>query len=140
MKGEFCAGLLFNEELDRVVLIEKNRPHFMQGYLNAIGGKVESKDSCPRAAQIREFEEETGVYIYNWVNFARLQGSEWEVHFYKTKAPNFVLDKCYSKTDEKVSIYSVKDIITEQYKTLNNVPWLVSMAIYDNSFFDIKEC
>lgn len=56
----YVLGFLFSPDLESVALILKNRPAFLEGKLNGIGGHVE-EDESPMSAVIREFEEETGL-------------------------------------------------------------------------------
>jgi len=58
---------MFSEDLKRVALVEKDRPDFLAGFYNGIGGKAEndidSSDSplFLKNAMVREFEEECGI-------------------------------------------------------------------------------
>lgn len=58
----FVCGFCFDEERERVVLIEKSQPAWQAGRLNGVGGKVEPGESVS-AAMTREFEEEAGVRL-----------------------------------------------------------------------------
>ena len=54
MKKKYVTGFLFNDELDRVVLIHKNRPKWQSGMYNGVGGKIEI------------FETENPMLSNNW--------------------------------------------------------------------------
>jgi 8-oxo-dGTP diphosphatase len=56
----YVAGFLFSEDESKVVLIEKNKPDFLKGLFNPVGGKKENNETSLEA-MIREFKEETGV-------------------------------------------------------------------------------
>lgn len=58
----FVCGFCFDQERDRVVLIQKAQPDWQAGRLNGVGGKVESGESVAQA-MTREFEEEAGVRL-----------------------------------------------------------------------------
>jgi 8-oxo-dGTP diphosphatase len=62
MNPSYCLGFLFSKSLDRVVLIKKNKPDWQAGKLNGIGGKIEGDESSVEA-MVREFAEETGLYV-----------------------------------------------------------------------------
>jgi len=124
----YCAGFLFDPDLTKVVLIEKKRPEWQAGKLNAIGGEIKPGET-PAQAMRREFKEETGVTIgaNNWNCFCILQGRQlkYKVHFYFA-----ISDLCYqckSTTDEQVNIYTLvanfKDGVA-----VANLSWLIPMA------------
>ena len=61
----YVIGFVFNNSKNRVLLIRKEKPEWMRGRWNGIGGKVEEDDQNPLSAMYRESNEETG-HIYNW--------------------------------------------------------------------------
>ena len=67
---KYVLGFVFNESLDKIALIRKNRPAWQKGLLNGIGGKIEA-DELTLDAMTREFEEETSCSIdnYKWFDF-----------------------------------------------------------------------
>lgn len=56
----YSLGLAFSPDADRVLLILKNRPSFLAGRWNGVGGHVEPGET-PSQAMAREFREETGL-------------------------------------------------------------------------------
>lgn len=140
---KYCAGFLFDNEKEHVVLIRKNRPDFMKGKLNAIGGKIEKSDGTTFMSQIREFEEEAGVRIESWENFCCLShnsiNNQWRVEFYKAFVDYSILEQCYSKTDEQVDIYNILDIMCGEHNVMINLPWLIQMALSGATFHEIEE-
>lgn len=52
--------MLFDEPLQNVLLIRKNRPQWQAGKMNGVGGKVEPGET-PQGAAPRELFEETGL-------------------------------------------------------------------------------
>jgi 8-oxo-dGTP pyrophosphatase MutT (NUDIX family) len=85
-----------------VVLMKKKRPDFQSGKLNGVGGKVELGES-PSRAMVREFEEETGVYVprEKWVHFhSEKHPDNALVHFYSTLLAHS--DKVRTRTDEEI--------------------------------------
>lgn len=128
----YCAGLVFSRDLSNILLIQKNRPHYLKGKLNAVGGKVEENES-PLMAMKREFTEETGVADYlNWVSFLRLKDvlHTYEVFFFYAISDQGISD-AKSIIDEPLFIVKTQDIL-EVSSVLNIVPnmmWITSMAL-----------
>jgi 8-oxo-dGTP diphosphatase len=60
LKGDMVVGLAFDLAQDWMLLLRKNRPTWMAGQLNGIGGKINFGESA-EDAMTREFMEETGV-------------------------------------------------------------------------------
>jgi len=80
----YVLGFAFSEDLERVVLIEKNRgPACNIGKLNGIGGKIELGETSPDAME-REFLEETGVLIpyFLWNPRGHFSGPGWQVEVF----------------------------------------------------------
>lgn len=124
MKKYYVAGFLFSNDLSKVVLIRKNKPEWQQGLLNGCGGKIELYDESPTYAMIREFKEEAGIEVKNWVEFCKLTGKEFEVYFFKAVGD---ISKAISMEDEKIEIIDVTNLQNE--KTINNLQWLIPLAL-----------
>lgn len=131
---EYVVGFL-TDPFGNVVLIEKNKPLWQAGLLNGVGGKIE-KDEVPEAAMEREFEEETGLKIKGWLNYALLTSPEADIYVYKAVTSAEELRRVRSTTDEKVYIHSVYDL---PGNVLNNVPWLLAAALYGNESYITAE-
>lgn len=131
MKTQYVVGFLFNTRRDAVVLIEKNKPDWQKGLINGVGGKVES-DEQPFEAMRREFREEAGLDIEDWIHFATLQGPEFEVTCYK--AFTGFIRNAVSQTDEELRFEPVRHCGDPDLKGkyVSNLPWLVQMALDDN--------
>jgi 8-oxo-dGTP diphosphatase len=138
----YVVGFLFDERKQNVALIRKNRPEFARGRLNGVGGKIEVSDSTPLDAMIREFWEETTVDYRLWTRFAVYFGDgdsgstnePFEIHFFCARS-NRVWD-VLSPTDEAVEVYPVSEILAGREFTMNNLPWLISMALTTESSGD----
>jgi 8-oxo-dGTP diphosphatase len=123
---DYCLGFLFDEYLDNVVLIKKERPDWQKGKLNGVGGKIEEGE-IPAVAMSREFKEETGVVISveNWSLFGSMQGDSWCVHLFATSVSS---PKVLQLTDEKPAVYNVDLIIMGEKPTILNIPMLLCAA------------
>jgi 8-oxo-dGTP pyrophosphatase MutT (NUDIX family) len=79
---ELVCGFLFLRG-NEVVLIQKDKPDWMKGKLNGIGGHVEESDYSPLHAMQREWKEETGETRYDWEQFLVIAFRESLVYFFK---------------------------------------------------------
>lgn len=123
MSQSYVLGFAFQG--DDVLLIRKNKPDFMAGKLNGIGGKVDGLEK-PIRAMLREFWEETGITtLYdNWHQF----GSFFDKHclvdcFYSTTID---ISLARSMESEQVGIYNVDTLHCEH--TLDNLMTLIHLA------------
>lgn len=125
---DYTLGFAFNKEMNRVILIKKNRPSWQAGLLNGVGGKVESWDASPPAAQAREFREETGIETTpgEWKLFASLNGDDFLVDCFWTTLDDQRFYDYESVTDEAVNQYSLIEL--QAFQTCPNVPMLIAMC------------
>lgn len=124
---QYVAGLLFSEDRRFVALVEKNRPEWQAGKLNAIGGKIEDGEA-PYQAMRREFEEETGVDRYDWKAFAILTGKDFVVHFYAAFSDD--VNKVRTMEDEDISLYVVRSVL-DNPNLIPNLRVLIPLALDD---------
>lgn len=137
----YCLGFIFNEWLDKVLLIKKNKgPANMAGRLNGIGGKVE-KDEAANDAMERECREETGLLISNWDYFCSLSGDDFNVYCYCVVSNEIFNYK--QMEDEELGIYDIypiknpwaggEGLVLEKYlgnyARMPNNDWLIPMAL-----------
>lgn len=133
-KQRYVCGLLFSEDKSEVVLIQKNRPHWMLGKLNGVGGKIEEGEDT-KDAMIREFFEEAGTSTLRWKYIGNIHAKDWEV--------NWFVDFCrlpvITTTDEAVGWYRVSDILKGKWDMIPNLKWLIPLAIEDSDItFDVE--
>lgn len=125
---EYVAGFMFSEDRSHVALVEKQKPAWQMGKLNAIGGKIEEGET-PFLAMIREFKEETGVGCVFWDEVAVLQGDDFIVHFFAA-----FTDQVYEARTmeaEQIDIYQVP-YAQQLYRLMPNLKVLLPLAL-DNS-------
>lgn len=120
----YVVGFLFSEDMERVALIEKNKPEWQKGWLNGIGGKIEAGETAAEAMQ-REFYEETGCVGYAWEHFYTMTNfSDYRLYIFKAKGD---LDNLESPTDEKVGIYEVARL--RSLPVIPNLNWIIPFAM-----------
>lgn len=131
----YVLGFAF-DDLGRVALITKKRPHWQNGLLNGIGGKIQSGES-PFKAMVREFYEETGVGIAHdgWRLCGELTGQlrektpadtfeDWTVYVFTTTSQ--MVRNVHTTTDERVNLimaYQVSSMLC-----IENVPALIELC------------
>lgn len=140
---KYVLGFLFNVKLTRVVLIRKQRPSWQRGLLNGIGGKIEHGET-PEEAMVREFQEETGVTVKEWIGFTKMTGphksdpDSWEVSCFYAFAGDKFFATIKTTTDEEVVILHPSLIYRGCPDSIHsNLAWLIPLAI-DFSGIDYK--
>ena len=135
----YCLGFAFSQNGEDILLIGKNRPNYLAGRWNGLGGKVESNETAIEA-MVREMQEEAGILIpcWYWHKFAELNTEEYKIDIFFTL--HNIIYEARSMTDEKICIFN-KDYLPVNVK--HNVKWLVPMALtmYKDStdHFQIQE-
>ena len=130
MNPRFVDGLLFDHDLTHVVLIRKTKPSWQAGKLNCVGGKIEPGET-PHDAVVREFEEEAGLIVPSWKPFLdlKLTRDDGELYCFYAITSAADLSTVISKTEEKVGVYSIDDIMRHRTDTIPNLRWLIQMAL-----------
>jgi len=124
---EYVLTFVFNQTMDKVLLIRKKRPDWQKDQLNGIGGKVEEGE-LPRTAAKRELLEEAGCNV-DEENFILSETIKYDdaimFIYYTTISPMYFT----SKTDEIVSIYHIEDILNGEFNTVEHVPQAIEYII-----------
>lgn len=132
---QYVAGLVFHKNwfpaktgyMLEIALIKKNRPEWMAGKFNAVGGKIEPGET-PVRAMVREFQEETGVLIpeNEWREFCVLDhpSRNGNVHFFTA----WTDEQVQSTTDEHVQWYQVHNAVNSGV-LMTNLKWLIPLAL-----------
>lgn len=143
---QYTLAFIFDNNLEKVALIEVTKESWNKGKLNGIGGHIEPNESIINA-NIREVGEEFGMYIDRWKYFGKLNdnSNDWEVHLFTTKM-DYTLDNYGELHNEEgiVRIYNIDDIVnTFDEKLMINLNWLIPMALNtfkcDQPFMKITE-
>lgn len=121
----YTLGILFDSNLNEVLLIEKQRPEWQKGFYNFPGGKVET-DETSKECIIREFKEETNLDVTDWLYIGRIINSK-----------NYYVDVFASIHNGKEEVQQMTDEKPEWIwfvniplpnNTISNLTWLVPFA------------
>lgn len=105
---QYVIGIIFNNTVEKVLLIRKNRPKWQSGRLNGVGGKVEEIESSYEA-MIRECQEECGLLLYNWLLVdTYTDGVNFTIDYFIIKTPS--IEKAETLTDELIEIWSIDNL------------------------------
>jgi 8-oxo-dGTP diphosphatase len=130
----YSLGFLFSYRLGTVILIEKTKPQWQKGLWNGVGGKIEEGET-PIDCMRREFEEETGIYHHSWNQYLTLSWDKATVNVFWAISPELRTLDCNhitnarTMTDEVVSPVSVAYIMANQVKCIDNLQYLIPLAI-----------
>ncbi len=102
-----------------VVLVRKNRPEFLAGQANGLGGKIEEHlgDTSAKIAMVREFREEAGVHTHvdEWENLGNLFIKNDIVHFFKINLTRECFDAIETQEDEQIEKVDIEDALEPSY-------------------------
>ena len=104
---KYVVGFMFDDSMEKVVMIRKNRPDWQKGLLNGVGGGI-LPGECSLHAMMREFEEETGVKTIasTWAHVCTLRFPYAEVEFFAAKNSRCV-GVARTTTDEEIGFFWV---------------------------------
>lgn len=128
-------GFAFDSDL-RVALVKKDRPAWMAGKWNGVGGKVEPGEA-PIEAMVREFEEETGLLTspVEWQRFATLRhtaengGSGCDIACFVAFLPAHELDRVRTVESEEVRVFGGDVLVRADLDLMDNMRWLLPMSL-----------
>ncbi len=120
----YVAGFYFSHILSEhlVALVQKTKPEWQRGKLNAIGGKIEEGET-PAEAMRREFKEETGVDVPEWEPTVTLKGEGWVVYFFRSFGDP---TKCMTMEEEPIGVFNYLELPTN---VIPNLKWLVPLNL-----------
>lgn len=138
---QYVLGLLFDDNFDKVVLIEKKKPAFQAGKHNGVGGKIEPTDSSPMAAMVREFREETGVDFDGWSEVCSYNGQpdggcdeEWQMFIFTGRSAEALNAK--TTTAEKVAIVKLDQLPST---IMPNLMWLIPLCLHHHHLLNSNQ-
>lgn len=122
---EYVVGFAFDSTQSNLMMIRKNRPDWMAGRLNGIGGKIEAGET-PIQAMVRECQEEADITIENWELFHTISFENGD-KLYAFVTQNNQIENAITKTDELVMIVPTE--IIPQLDLVNGTMELIQTAI-----------
>jgi len=127
MKTIYVVGFIFDDKMENVVLIRKNKPAWQRGFLNGVGGKLESFET-PLNAMVRECGEEAGVFMpqERWYELAVLTFDYAIVNFFFCKDET-AWRNAKTKTSEEIEKIMTNDL--DNFDMIQNLRWLIPLAI-----------
>lgn len=112
----------------------------MHGKLNAPGGKIKMLEK-PLTAMVREFKEETDLFIPSWKKFGELNVGAGEIVYLFTSDSDDIY-KFKKTTDEQPIIFNYLDLLGA-VKLMKNILWMIPMArnclLYDSGYYVVEE-
>lgn len=120
----YVCGLIFSSDLQTIVLIKKNRPEWMKGMWNGVGGRIETGEDSVDTMR-RECLEESGLDIpqHEWTKFCAMHWGEGRVDFYRTMNEEIAMSQ--TLTDEEIGIFPVNRL---PRPIVYNLRWLIPLA------------
>jgi hypothetical protein len=79
----------------------------------------------------REFLEEAGLEVDNWIQFCKMNGDDWDMYCFKAFSDNIFNVK--TMTNEKIFIENINNI--NQLRTVSNLQWLIPMCLDVDKFY-----
>lgn len=122
---EYVVGFAFDLTQENLMMIRKNRPDWMAGRLNGIGGKIEIGET-PIQAMIRECQEEADITIENWESIHTISFENGD-KLYAFVTQNNKIENAITKTDEVIVIVPTEAIT--QFDLVNGTMELIQTAL-----------
>ncbi|MGV8135886.1 MAG: NUDIX hydrolase [Mangrovibacterium sp.] len=124
---KYTVGIYFNEHLNQVALMLKNRPKWQAGFYNFPGGHVEENESEVECI-CREFKEECGVVTFSeeWTHVGTIRNGDcYEVSvFIAKKSPEHA--EITTTEDQYVGWFWIDDLPDN---CISNLYWLIPFAL-----------
>lgn len=133
MTVKYVLGFVLDNKMERIALILKNRPDFLAGKWNALGGKVEEGETEKEAVK-REVEEESGLVIEekDWQPVGVIQDNkDKEVDEFRVDvfyALTNDISKAKTLTDEEVEVFYISDVLKKDNLT-DHLPQILSTIL-----------
>lgn len=122
---EYVLGFVFDRiDPDLTLLIRKNRPEWVAGKLNGIGGKREEEEPIPYA-MIRGASEEASINDAEWTYLGKISGKDFRIYMYRA---DVYLSGVQQMESEELVVRDYRDIEPEE--VVGNIMWLLPYARY----------
>jgi 8-oxo-dGTP diphosphatase len=113
---KYTIGICFDNNLENIVLILKNRPEWQKGKYNFPGGHTEENEIGIDCI-IREFREECNIITKDWIHIGNIKNKDNYIVEIFTLMQNFKNIK--TMTDEKIEIFNINNLPTNIISNLN---------------------
>ena len=120
---QYVLALLFTADRREVVLVEKTRPAWQQGRVNALGGKLQAGERAEDAAR-REVREEAGVDVATWEPVLVWRDAQYTMHV--VRACDDAALRARTAEDQRVFRAPVNELPPN---VIDNLRWLVPLAL-----------
>jgi len=134
---KYTVGLIFDQDCKNILLLRKNKPSWMIGRLNGIGGKVEGNETALEC-MIRESKEETTIQDENWQFIGDVCGPDFLVSWFAIYGQDF--SKIDARTDERLINVYVAEMFEADWMTLDIMPHVrlfTCLALYNEVKFPV---
>jgi len=123
---KYTVGIIFNKDLDHVLLALKNRPDWMKGTYNGPGGRFEDVDQDCFDCVVREIQEECGLETHRdqWDFRGYLESISLSVDFL-TMIYQGEMDDMKTLTDE-VMYWIPMDKLPKNLA--RNIDWIIPLC------------
>lgn len=119
----YVLALLFTPDRRRIVLVEKTRPAWQAGRVNALGGKLGEREPAVEAAR-REAREEAGVDVAGWEEVLVWRDPEYVMYVARAFDPAAAAAR--TAEDQRVFLADV-DRLPE--RVIDNLRWIIPLAL-----------
>ncbi|HSC33576.1 MAG TPA: NUDIX domain-containing protein [Gemmatimonadaceae bacterium] len=119
----YVLALLFTPDREQVVLMDKTRPAWQRGRVNALGGKLAPGESAAEAAR-REVREEAGVDVAAWDTVLVWRDVQYTMHV--LRAFDDAAGSAHTAEDQRVFRAPVHALPAN---VIDNLRWLVPLAL-----------
>lgn len=122
-KRGFVLALLYSMDGRQVVLMQRTRPLWQAGRVNALGGGI-IEGETPASAARREVREECGVDVAEWTEVVVWEDAEYRMHVMRAMSAR--ASEARTLEDQEVFLASVDALPAN---VIDNLRWLVPLAL-----------
>ena len=120
---EYVLALLFTADRHEIVLLERTRPAWQQGRVNALGGKLRPAERAEEGAR-REVREEAGVDVAAWDPVLVWRDAQYTMHV--VRAFDDAALRAHTAEDQRVFRAPVNELPPN---VIDNLRWIVPLAL-----------